>query len=202
MSCVPRLELEQAKVPVVVVMVDASGKAHVKHPARPDGFFMALRTLGDFGFVADNVSSVELEAGGKLRRAFMGGQAFLLVRRHVPFRFLGDLRPIFAVDGAGEEISVPFCDVPLAGSRRSRRSRLVRPGSIASLRAEDSLARNRGRAASRSVSRPSLPLAPRGHHGIHFVRVLQPDPANHIRVVSTWLETQRYLRHDDHRRAS
>jgi len=186
MSCVPRLELEQAKAPVVVVMVDASlGKAHIKHPARPDGFFNGVQDASaSFGFVADNVSSVELEAGRKTEHAFMGGQAFLLVRRHVPF--CSGVDRVFAIDTVGEKVAVPFghspCRIPSFSLKKPRygptridRKPLRR--SIAWLKHREP----RGQ----SLRQAGVPRhwLPRAHHGIHFARVLQPDPGNHIRVV-------------------
>jgi hypothetical protein len=186
MSCVPRLELEQAKVPAVLVLVDASfGKAHVKHPARPDGFFNGVQDASaSFGFVADNVSSVELEAGGKTEHAFMGGQAFLLVRRHVPF--CSGVDRVFAIDTAGEKVAVPFgrssCRIipfslkkPRYGPTRIDRKPLRR--AIAWLDNHE----RRGLSLSQAgVPRHWLYGV---HLGIHFARVIQPDPGNHVRVI-------------------
>ena len=186
MSCIPRLELEQAKAPAVVVMVDAPfGKAHVKHPARPDGFFNGVQDASaSFGLVANNVSSVELEAGGKTEHAFMGGRAFLLVRRHVPF--CSGVDRVFAIDTAREKIAVPFrrspCRIPSFSLKKPRYG----PTQIDRKplrRAIAWLDNHEPRGLSLRQAGVPRRWLPRAHHGIHFARVLQPDPGNHIRVV-------------------
>jgi hypothetical protein len=185
MSCVPRLELEQAKAPAAVVMVDAAfGKAHVKRPARPDGFFNGVQDASaSFGLAAANVSAVELKAGGKTQRVFTGGQAFLLIRRHVPFCSVVDR--VFAIGAARARIAVPFrrslCRVPSLslkkphyGPTRIDRKPLRRLIAWLIQREPRGLSLHQA-----GVPRSSL------YHGpnITFARVLQPDPGNHARVV-------------------
>jgi len=185
-SCVPRLELEQAKAPAVVVMVDAAfGKAHVKRPARPDGFFNGVQDASaSFGLAAANVSAVELKAGGKTEHAFMGGQTFLLVRRHVPF--CSGVDRVFAIDTAGEKVAVPFGRSPCRVTHFSLKKPRYGPTRIDRKplrRAIAWLDNHEPRGLSLRQAGVPRRWLPRARHGIHFARVLQPDPGNHIRVV-------------------
>lgn len=186
MSCVPRRELEQAKAPAVVVMVDAAfGKSHVKHPARPDGFFNGVQdTSASFGLVADNISSVELEAGGKTQHAFIGGQAFLLVRRHVPF--CSDVDRVFAIDTAGEKVAVPFGRSPcriMPFSLKKPRYGPTRINHKPPRRAIAWLDNHEPRGLSLGQAGVPSRWFYGFHLGIRFARVVQPDPRNHVRVV-------------------
>ena len=186
-SCLPRAELEQAKAPVAVVMADAPfGKAHVKHPARADGFFNGYDDASaSFGFVASGVSVVELEAGKTTVRAAIGGEAFLLVRQHVPFG--SRVEHVWAIDAEGHRAAIPFArslyGMPSFSRAKprfgpSRVERKPPPGSIAWLSSREP----RGISLAQAHIPRSWLRGGRSHR-ISFARVLQPDPGNPTRVV-------------------
>lgn len=199
MSCIPRLELVNAKAPVVVALVDApAGPVRSVLTGRRIGKKMQrIRVLSDtvsFGVTADLVSGVELQAGRQTERSLVDNNAFLLVRRYVPYGSAPFRRisRISAVDSNDEIVAIPFERplIALPGRTPSFSSEKPRYGPTRidrkpPRRSIDWVLRREPRGLSLSQAHvPSRWLY--GYHlGIHFARVIQPDPGNHVRVIIT-----------------
>ncbi|MGA9761044.1 MAG: hypothetical protein WBQ14_01285 [Gaiellaceae bacterium] len=196
MSCIPRRQLVNAKAPAVAAMVDISAgkirsvltsnrigrsKQRVKIPS----------SLVSFGITADGVSSVEVRIRGRNRRALVENNAFLLVRPNAySYKAIGKVSKIVAVNATGERISIPlacvFCGSPKFSHVKTRfgPTRIERKPQRRTI---SWLYHHEPRGLSLSgagIPHPRRWL--RGHRPVEFVRVLQPDPLNHARVI-IWL---------------
>lgn len=196
MSCIPRLQLINAKAPAVAAMIDiTAGKARSVFTGKRIGHrkqrVRISSNLVSFGITADGVSSVELRFRGRNTPALVQNNAFLLVRPNsYSDKAIGKISKIIAVDTAGERISIPlacvFCGYPKFSHEKARfgPTRIQRKPQRRTI---SWLYRHEPRGLSLSeagIPHPRRWL--RGHRPVEFVRVLQPDPLNHARVI-IWL---------------
>jgi hypothetical protein len=191
MSCIPRLELVKAKAPAAAVLVDApAGKARYELTGRRIGGSrqrVRIRSgLVSFGVTADGVSIVELQVGRRNEHALVANNAFLFIRPNLLYSGVAVNR-ISAIDSGNQRAAIPF-KPPFRGVLSISRPKVLPLGPT----------RIERKPPHRSISWVSR-REPRGlslrqagvprywlygvHLGIHFARVLQPDPGNHVRVV-------------------
>lgn len=189
MSCIPRLELTNAKAPVVVALVDMpAGKVRSVLTGRRIGHrkqrVRILSNLVSFGVIADNVSNVELRIGRHNERALVENNAFLLVRPNA-YSYKSVLQ-ISTIDSVGKRIAVPFTRSDKGFDPKSMREKTrFGPTRI------DRKPQRRGIAWLINHEPRGLSLHQAGipnrwikaRHPVRFARVLQPDPRNHVRVI-------------------
>jgi hypothetical protein len=200
MSCIPRLQLVNAKAPAVAALIDiTAGKIRSVLTGKRIGHrkqrFRIPSNLVSFGITADGVSSVELRIRGRNTRALVENNAFLLVRPNAySHKAIGKISKIVAVDAAGERISAPlacvYCGSPKLISREKTRFGPTRIERKPPRRTISWLFRHEPRGLSlRQAGIPHPRRWLRGHRPVEFVRVLQPDRLNHVRVI-IWLSRE------------
>ena len=189
MSCIPRLELSDAKAPVVAALVDMpAGKVRSVLTGRRIGRrkqrVRVLSNLVSFGVTADGVSNVELRISRRNERALVENNAFLLVRPNAYSH--KSVLQISTIDSAGKRIVVPF-----TRSDRGFDPKLMREKTRFGPTRIDRKPPRRAIAwliihEPRGLSLHQAGIPSRwikGRHPVRFARVLQPDPRNHVRVV-------------------
>jgi hypothetical protein len=201
MSCIPRLQLANAKAPAVAVLIDiTAGKTRSvltgKRIGQRTQRVRIPSNLVSFGITADGVSNVEFRIRHRNERAVVENNAFLLVRPNAySTKSIGQISKIVAIDAAGERINVPFACVVCRFTRktfaqRSREKTLFGPTRIERKPPRRTIAwLNHHEPRGLSLRQAGIPHPRRwlrGHRPVEFVRVLQPDPLNHARVI-IWL---------------
>ena len=189
MSCIPRLELSDAKAPVVAALVDMpAGKVRSVLTGRRIGQrrqrVRVLSNLVSFGVIADGVSNVELRISRRNERALVENNAFLLVRPNAYSH--KSVLQISTIDSAGKRIVVPFTRSDRGFDPKLMREKTrfgpTRIDRKPPRRAIAWLINHEPRGLSlHQAGIPSRWI--KGRHSVRFARVLQPDPRNHVRVV-------------------
>lgn len=182
LSCAPRVALERAKAPVVVVLADHG--LVLRNDPIPGDSYRATEAQASFGLVADGVRAVELSADDGSHEATIASNAFLYVASKPK---LGTrIRAVEAVTGDGSRLAVPFqsapfgtWDLPAPAHDRptgpSSVQRHVEGGMIGWLLRQE----ERGEAPPEDAPYMRGPMA----KGLEFARLLTPDPASHMRVL-------------------
>lgn len=204
MSCYSRLQLINAKVPAAVAVIDIpAGKACSVLTGRRTGLrkqrVRIASNLVSYGVVADGVSKVEFRIRKHNDPALVQNNTFLLVRRNAYSRkSVGQTTAIHAIDAAGERIDIAFacviCDPMRMFSQGKTRFGPTRIDRKPPRRTIAWLNNHEPRGLSlreAGITNPKRWLE--GHHPVQFVRVIQPDPRNHVRVI-IWLSKLRSIR--------
>ena len=200
MSCFSRLQLSNARTPAAVAVIDMpAGKARSvltgRRTSQRKQRVRIASNLVSYGVVADDVSKIEFRIRGHNEPALVQNNTFLLVRRNAYSRkSVGQTTAIHAVDAAEERIDIAFacviCDPMRRFSQEKTRFGPTRIDRKPPRRGIAWLKNHEPRGLSlreAGITNPKRWL--KGHHPVKFVRVLQPDPRSHVRVI-IWLSRE------------
>jgi hypothetical protein len=185
-ECAPLHALQTARAPAVVVVTDDGvGTTHEQPDA--EGFVPSAYSAS-YGIASDGVSKVLLHADDGTHEALLGGNAFLYVDDHPKLGTRVRSAEAVAADGSRAELGLQampygYFDLPAPPKGQpqgpTRVERQVAGGSIGWVEQREP----RGEAPTPELLRSFQPLThSMGDGGIAFARVLEPDPADYVRV--------------------